>query len=137
MILNKENYESRGAIKGFLRFIWMLFKSSKQHSSSFKSQCSQGIPVLVKNSDEGLVCQSCRECEKVCPTNAIKVEGKSGENPKEFYLDPLRCTSCMECVRACPTDALRPLGKSVGAFHAEGAHPLNKDELISLAQSRE
>lgn len=137
MILNKENYESRGAIKGFIHFIWVLLTSKKKNMQSSQVDFSQGIPVLVKNSDQGLICQSCRECEKVCPTNAIKVEGNSGENPKTFSLDPLRCTSCMDCVRVCPTSALKPLGRSLGPLHMEAARPLSKEELIGLAQSRE
>lgn len=137
MILDKENYESRGVIKGFFRFVWILLSSSKVYRPKPGQRHSQGIPVLAVDVNQDLLCQSCQECEKVCPTRAIKVLGRANQTPEEFTLDVLRCTSCMDCVRACPTQALRPLGHSAGAFHFEGAYPLDKNELRQLAQSDE
>ncbi|MDH4034335.1 MAG: EFR1 family ferrodoxin, partial [candidate division Zixibacteria bacterium] len=46
----------------------------------------------------GQECGMCLECEKVCPTGAIKAE--SGEADKG------RCIACLACVANCPEQAL-------------------------------
>jgi formate hydrogenlyase subunit 6/NADH:ubiquinone oxidoreductase subunit I len=137
MILDKENYESRGVIKGFFSFVWSLFTFSKVEKISAQISPSQGIPIFDLGPSNSFACQTCRDCEAICPTNAIEVKGENGKAPKDFLVDPLRCTSCMECVEICPTKALRPLGRGIGAFHVEASKPLSKKELMALSQSTE
>ena len=52
-------------------------------------------------------CTSCGKCEKVCPTNAVKlVDGRPvwGEG----------CTHCMACISYCPAEAIEYGKKSIG-----------------------
>lgn len=134
MILDKENYESRGPILGLLSFLWSMFSSTKLSPAHDKKTSGRGIPVLLLDADKKMICQTCRKCEVACPTQAIQVLGVEGKNPDSFSLDPLRCSSCMECVDICPTGALGELGKRVTPLHAEAAAALNKDELVELGQ---
>lgn len=43
-------------------------------------------------------CVSCGACIKVCPTNALKIEGKAVSNGD-------KCIMCMACAKQCPKDA--------------------------------
>jgi uncharacterized Fe-S center protein len=45
-------------------------------------------------------CTGCGECEKVCPANAIRIEGKKAA------LDTSKCIGCASCMAACPNYAL-------------------------------
>lgn len=50
-------------------------------------------------------CTGCRQCERVCPANAITIEDKKGE----FFSYELNygvCIYCWYCIDACPTKAL-------------------------------
>ncbi len=51
-----------------------------------------------------LLCTGSGECGKVCPTNAIQVEG-SGAGA-HFELDYGKCIFCRRCVDVCPSGAL-------------------------------
>lgn len=83
------------------------------------AKCPNGIisiipadkPVAVKcsNKEKGAVarkhcnvaCIGCMKCEKVCPTEAIKVEDNLSR------IDYSKCIACGACAEACPTDAIK------------------------------
>ena len=65
MILDKENYESRGPLKGFFYFIWTMLTAHRPEKDKGLEQQIRGIPLLVLDQDDKLVCRSCRECEAV------------------------------------------------------------------------
>ncbi len=44
-------------------------------------------------------CIYCGVCEKICRTNAIKIDGD------DIILDASKCNYCGRCVKSCPTDA--------------------------------
>lgn len=46
-------------------------------------------------------CIACHKCEKVCPTEAIKVIDNLAR------IDYGKCTSCGECVKVCPTKCIK------------------------------
>lgn len=135
MILDKENYESRGPILGLLNFLWSMLSPTKLGPLHDKKISGRGIPVLLLDADKKMICQTCRQCEAACPTQAIRVLGVEGKKPDSFSLDALRCSSCMECVDVCPTGALGELGKRVTPLHNEAAGVFKKDELVELGQS--
>ena len=48
---------------------------------------------------------NCRVCADVCPTDAIRINGKG------VQIDAGRCLFCPECERACPANAIRFTGE--------------------------
>lgn len=50
----------------------------------------------------GKKCNSCKICEKTCPTGAIQVDS----NNKKWYYFPRKCIKCYLCVDKCPQKAI-------------------------------
>ena len=50
-------------------------------------------------------CDHCQDCERVCPSVAIKVYPKE----KKIEWSPFKCIYCHACVRICMHDAISPL----------------------------
>ena len=46
-------------------------------------------------------CIGCKMCEKVCESDAIKVEGNVA------HIDPEKCTDCGKCAEKCPKKCIR------------------------------
>lgn len=57
-------------------------------------------------------CNKCKKCEKICPSNNIKVNEKVsfGNN----------CYLCMRCVHQCPKEAIQIGRKTIGKFRWRG-----------------
>lgn len=59
--------------------------------------------INIKNADSRLIvedsCNSCKICERVCPVNNIKVNGK----PTFLH----QCEECFACTHHCPKNAIR------------------------------
>ena len=53
------------------------------------------IPVVDKEK-----CNACRECEEICPPEAISIEDEVAVIDERF------CEECGECVDACPERAI-------------------------------
>ena len=91
-------------------------RKSYQDSIKLKSFFKSGYPSLVKDHFENFLCVSCDLCQKICPTNAIKIEKAkmvnfpnslmTGETPKHFYLDTIKCTQCGQCSDVCILNAI-------------------------------
>ena len=83
------------------------------------------------------LCISCGLCADICPVDAIEIKKpnlvnfpnslKTGEAPKNFYLDTSFCTRCNFCALACPVDALE-LTKEYGQ--------LKRVDLVRMAESQ-
>ncbi|MGM0509870.1 MAG: FAD-binding protein [Thermoplasmatota archaeon] len=58
-------------------------------------------------------CIGCEKCVKVCPTDAIHMEGDVAKLEEE------KCISCGACVAACPVDAIEPVLKAQKADFSE------------------
>ena len=50
-------------------------------------------------------CIACRDCENVCPVEAVKFTDEG------FSLDKVKCILCGKCAEACPSEALEKIGK--------------------------
>jgi pyruvate formate lyase activating enzyme len=54
-------------------------------------------------------CDSCGRCLQICPTNAIQLNPKPGDD--KSIIDRELCTNCGECINVCYTGALGCFGK--------------------------
>lgn len=72
--------------------------------------------ALVHNEHGEEACVACLLCEKVCPSQVIKVKqgakkesaatGKKRQYADDFTLDLTACLQCELCVQVCPEDAI-------------------------------
>ena len=129
MIVNIGNIKSQSGFKKayfFLKGIvadFLLFnqrnkasKDSNQLNSLFRNK----YPQLKWDSMGNTSCVSCFVCQDACPTNAIEINKanlvnfpsslKTGETPKNFYVDLERCTQCGLCRDVCYINAIECKG---------------------------
>ncbi|WP_432409699.1 trans-4-hydroxy-L-proline dehydratase activase [Wukongibacter sp. M2B1] len=52
-------------------------------------------------------CIACRDCEKVCPVDAVKFDEGN------FNLNKNRCILCGKCAEVCPSEAIDLIGKRI------------------------
>ena len=56
-------------------------------------------------------CDGCGRCTKICPTNAIQLDSKAGDD--KIKLDRELCTNCGKCIEVCYTGALGYFGRYI------------------------
>ncbi len=129
MILNLQKITKLDKLRSFLlflkepkRLIAQHFELKKlfQDSRELKNIFRDNYPELKVSESGELKCVSCRLCEDVCPTQAIKIEESkmfslpkspiSGEIPNAFHLDLDLCRKCDLCRLVCAVDALEMKG---------------------------
>lgn len=69
------------------------------------------IVLIEKEEMQTHNCIACLQCEKICPSDCIKitperVEGIPFKRPAEFKLSFAECSECGLCLAVCPTDTL-------------------------------
>lgn len=81
-------------------------------------------------------CTGCRDCEVICPREAISstapvVENGALKEPIRMDIDPDLCNYCGQCVIVCPTRAFswRENDESVPSLISNGTFPVFKDEI--------
>ena len=67
-------------------------------------------------------CTGCRDCEKVCPCNCIKIEEEQGAESKKLWvsvydIDFSRCIFCGLCVESCQPGSLAHTKQYEGAAY--------------------
>ena len=67
-------------------------------------------PGALKEKDYLESCSRCGECVRVCPAEAIKLQGGSGNGAPYIDADTRACVACdgLYCMSNCPTGALKP-----------------------------
>ena len=76
------------------------------------SEAFRNVIVLIEKDDIGSHdCIDCKQCERVCPSFCIELDGERPEGMKrrratEFKVDFALCSDCGLCLDVCPTDTL-------------------------------
>lgn len=86
------------------------------HADRPRSERYRASFALVHDEHGDEACIGCKMCEKICPSDIIRVvTGKKAESPNtgknrswcaDFTLDLNACIICELCVQVCPTDAI-------------------------------
>lgn len=81
-------------------------------SKPFTIQYPKARPVIPENFRGGhlydkKLCIFCRNCERSCPNDAIRVEPEK----RKWQVDLGKCLFCQVCQEVCPTGAVK-LGKA-------------------------
>ena len=76
------------------------------------SEAFRNVIVLIEKDEIGSHdCIDCKQCERVCPSFCISLDGERPEGMKrrratEFHVDFALCSDCGLCVDVCPTETL-------------------------------
>jgi len=111
MIFPKNYYRSHSYIVLFLtHFFPMTAKYLKVlvkqiFTIAKKKNISKDLTFPKFSSDRNDLCESCLFCEKICPTQAIKLIFK-GKKIQHFALNMAQCTRCQICIQVCPESLL-------------------------------
>ena len=82
------------------------------HEEPELSDAFRSVIQLVRFDETGSHdCIACMQCEKICPSYCIKIEGErieglKGKRASSFELDFALCSLCGLCIDTCPTDTL-------------------------------
>lgn len=121
MILDKKFYEAHGIFKGsalWLRSLTVSFLTSSLGIQRYLEQSREPLVSWPKLKDgASSLCHSCDLCVKICPTQALSLEG-SGASQK-LWLSVAQCTQCGLCVDVCPDNILEMGNDQHIAFHGE------------------
>lgn len=86
-----------------------LIEIMPRHFNAYTVTCKNKWPGGQTRKNCTVGCIGCRRCFRVCPSDAITMDGPLA------VIDPELCTHCHKCVEVCPTDAiLRGLPLALG-----------------------
>ncbi len=79
------------------------------HEGTYDVRCARLHVRSTRSGPRPTICTQCLKCIKVCPTEALSVDGDIGF----VSLDPSRCNGCGDCAEACPFDVIRMDGEGM------------------------
>lgn len=72
----------------------------KKYDNNFKVECRNKWPGGQTRKHCSVGCIGCTRCLKVCPSDAIAMEGNLA------VIDPMKCVNCSKCYEVCPTKSI-------------------------------
>lgn len=129
MILDKKYYDAYGPFKGSLSWLKNLLVSVVSHLLRTQRYLKEdtlatlGWPVLKAENKPSY--DACLMSAKICPTQALVVEGQPGQKVQKFFLKIERCTQCALCVNAVKESVLEMSDRHQLALHAEQPRELS------------
>lgn len=130
MILDKKYYDAYTPAKGAIFWIKNLLAGlltdlfKTQRYLKTETPCALGWPQVKEH--QKLSYHNCLAISKLCPTSALIVGTKNGEQVSQFDLRVERCTQCALCVTLAKDKILEMGVRNDLALHAE------QDRAISL-----
>ncbi len=102
--------------------------------------------ALPDDENGELACIACQACEKVCPSQVIKVApggkrespktGKKRQYPDAFTLDLSACIQCELCVQVCNSDAITMVREPEAPTYRREDLVLDMERLRANARER-
>ncbi len=151
MILKNEYYKAKSLTIGVMKsFVSMSYNVVKRLYGAEKittinypiesylySKNQMGLPRLTLDKKGRSLCTSCDACEKICPTNALEISGKDGQEPDVFNLDVGKCIFCGWCADVCQEKAIEMGDEHIIAAHVEESLVYSFNELKSKGRKLE
>lgn len=78
-----------------------LIELIPKHYNAYTVSCKNKWPGAQTRKNCSVGCIGCRRCYKICPSDAISMDGPLA------VIDQTKCTHCNKCLEVCPTHAIR------------------------------
>jgi Fe-S-cluster-containing hydrogenase component 2 len=106
MMINYRYYKNHSVLKTLIKYTKLIlskFINPHQlkllnHAGELKYQTIPYASVEMLNQ----ICQECRICEGVCPTQSIEIN-------QSWQLKQDTCITCARCIEVCPQQYLKPV----------------------------
>lgn len=144
-----------GSLVTALPYLFGLGDLRKEVTEQYPDPISSRTPDDLPSRTRGLLyndierCTGCKDCEKVCPSQCIRVETEPGSDPSKkwvsvFDIDFSRCVFCGLCVEICQPASLIHTRQYEGAVYdladtvaAFGLGPVTIEQKAKWEQMRQ
>ena len=118
-----------GACFTALPYLFRAGELRKEVTEGYPDPVSSKTPDDLPPRSRGLLfndidrCSGCKDCEKVCPSNCIRIECEPGAEATKlwvssFDIDFSKCVFCGLCTEVCPTASLVHTRQYEGAAYS-------------------
>ncbi|MCM2278026.1 MAG: 4Fe-4S binding protein [Oligoflexia bacterium] len=117
-----------GSLLTALPYLWGAGELRKEVTEQYPDPISSRTADDLPARSRGLLfndiqrCTGCKECEKICPVQCIRVDTEAGSDPTKlwvarFDIDFSKCVFCGLCVESCHPQSLMHSRQYEGAVY--------------------